>query len=75
MLGVMHILKEAGCMGKEVSTGSDPPPLAKKIETFKSTFQHKITEKSLEPLPSPAPKPRIKFHLDPLGKCFGVSVY
>lgn len=62
-------------MGKEVSTGSDPPPLAKKIETFKSTFQHKITEKSLEPLPSPAPKPRIKFHLDPLGKCFGVSVY
>lgn len=32
-----------------------PPPLAKKIETFKSTFWHKITEKSLEPLPSPAP--------------------
>lgn len=29
--------------------------LAKKIETFKSTFWHKITEKSLEPLPSPAP--------------------
>lgn len=41
--------------GGEVSTGSDPPPLAQKIETFKSTFWHKITEKSPEPLPSPAP--------------------